>query len=82
MNSPIQGSAADIIKIAMNEVSEKIKNMKSIMIAQVHDELVFDVHPDEIDQVQKIIQETMESVVKLSVPLLVEVGYGKNWLEA
>lgn len=82
MNSPIQGSAADIIKFAMIKVSEKIKNMKSYMIAQVHDELVFDVHPDEVLEMQKIIKECMEGVVELKVPLIVEVSYGDSWLKS
>jgi DNA polymerase-1 len=82
MNSPIQGSAADIIKLAMNNVKAKIKNMKSIMIAQVHDELLFDVPPDEIETLQKIVKESMESAIKLKVSLLVEVSYGDNWLKA
>lgn len=82
MNAPIQGSAADIIKIAMVEVSRKIKNMKSKMIAQVHDELLFDVYPGELDELTKIVKETMEGVVSLDVPLIAEAESGNNWLEA
>lgn len=82
MNSPIQGSAADIIKIAMINVKRKMKGLKSKMIAQVHDELVFDVAPDEIEIMQKIVKETMETATSLRVPLIVEVGYGENWFEA
>lgn len=82
MNSPIQGSAADIIKFAMIAVSERIKNMKSYMIAQVHDELVFDVHPDEVEQMEKIVKDSMEEVISLKVPLIAEVKSGENWLKS
>lgn len=81
MNSPIQGTAADIIKIAMVNVAKNIKNMKSKLIAQVHDELLFDVHPEEIDKIQEIVKRSMESVAKLKVPLIVDISYGDNWLE-
>jgi DNA polymerase-1 len=81
MNAPIQGSAADIIKKAMVEVSHKLKSnrLKTKMIVQVHDELVFDCPKDELDVVMKMIKETMEQTVSLSVPLEVDVEYGKNW---
>lgn len=82
MNAPIQGTAADIIKIAMVHVQEALKGMKSILIAQVHDELLFDVYPGELETLEKIVKETMESVVKLKVPLIAEVESGTNWLEA
>lgn len=82
MNAPIQGTAADIIKIAMVNVQEALKGMKSILIAQVHDELLFDVYPGELETLEKIVKETMESVVKLKVPLIAEVESGTNWLEA
>lgn len=82
MNAPIQGSAADIIKKAMVEVAFAMKGMKSIMIAQVHDELLFDVYPSELEQLQKLVKETMEKVVQLKVPLIAECEYGDNWLEA
>lgn len=82
MNSPIQGSAADIIKLAMIEISKQMQGMKSIMIAQVHDELLFDVHPGELEQLTAIVRNSMESVIKLKVPLLVGISHGKNWLEA
>lgn len=81
MNSPIQGSAADIIKYAMLEVSKNMEGMKSILIAQVHDELLFDVYPGEVEALQEIVKKSMESVINLKVPLLVGMGYGKNWLE-
>jgi len=84
VNAPLQGSAADIIKVAMLKVSKRIKDeaLKSKMVLQVHDELVFDVVHSEIDILCKVVKEEMESVIKLSVPLTVECEYGKNWLEA
>ena len=84
INAPIQGSAADIIKIAMIRIHEKFKeqSLKSKMLLQVHDELVFDVHKSEKDMVKKIVQDTMESAVQLDVPLKIDLEFGKNWLEA
>ena len=84
INSPIQGSAADIIKLAMVAISKWMKDneIKSKMIMQVHDELVFDVDSSEIDLLSLNIKKIMESVIKIKVPLLVDVGYGKTWLEA
>lgn len=82
MNSPIQGSAADIIKLAMINVKVKMQGLKSKLIAQVHDELVFDVTDDEVEIMTKIVKETMENAVQLKVPLVVDVGDGDNWFEA
>ena len=84
LNTPIQGTSADIIKKAMIDISKKIheKNMKTKMIIQVHDELVFDVPNEEIEQMKKIIPEIMEHVCCLNVPLSVEIAYGNNWREA
>lgn len=83
INAPIQGSAADIIKIAMINLHEKLqKDFKTKMLLQVHDELIFDVPKSELEPVQKLIKETMESAVKLSIPLIVDIGVGENWLEA
>jgi DNA polymerase-1 len=84
INAPIQGSAADIIKIAMIRIHEKFKeqSLKSKMLLQVHDELVFDVYKSEKDMVKKIVQDTMESAVQLDVPLKIDLEFGKNWLEA
>jgi len=84
VNAPIQGSAADIIKIAMIKIQERLNkgNYKSKMLLQVHDELVFDIHNDELEQLKPIIQQEMESAFKLSVPLTVDIGEGQNWLEA
>jgi DNA polymerase-1 len=84
INAPIQGSAADVIKLAMINVHRIFKehNFKSKMLLQVHDELVFDAHKDEIETIKPLIIKAMESAVKLAVPLDVEVGIGENWLEA
>ena len=84
VNAPIQGTSADIIKLAMIAVDRVITKagLKSKMVLQIHDELVFDAVPEEIDALKKIVVENMENVVKLSVPLTVECNYGKNWLEA
>ena len=84
INAPIQGSAADIIKLAMIHVYKafKEKDFKSKMLLQVHDELVFDVHKKEVDIIKSLIKDKMEKAVSLSVPLDVEVGHGLNWLEA
>jgi len=84
INSPIQGSAADLIKIAMIRISEAMEKegLKSAMILQVHDELNFDVLPGEIDQLRAIVKEQMENVEELKVPLTIDMGEGANWLEA
>jgi DNA polymerase-1 len=84
VNAPIQGSAADIIKIAMINIYEKLSegNFKSKMLLQVHDELVFDAYKPELDQLKKMIKLEMENAYKLSVPLEVEIGVGQDWLEA
>jgi DNA polymerase-1 len=84
VNAPIQGSAADIIKVAMIRVFESIQqnNLKSKMVLQVHDELVFDVYPGEEQRLATIVKREMEGVIELSVPLTVDCRYGENWLEA
>jgi DNA polymerase I len=84
VNAPIQGSAADIIKIAMINIHKKLvaENWKSKMLLQVHDELVFDVHLSELEKIQPMIKHEMENAIQLAVPLEVEMGIGKNWLEA
>jgi len=82
INTPIQGSAADIMEIAMIKIYEKFrKGFKTKMILQVHDELLFEVHRDELEKVSNIVTNEMESPWKLSVPLRVDVGVGKNWAE-
>ncbi|CAD0000753.1 DNA polymerase I [Flavobacterium salmonis] len=84
VNAPIQGSAADVIKIAMINIHKKLQeeNWKSKMLLQVHDELVFDVHNDELEKIQPMIKHEMENAFKMAVPLEVELGLGKDWLEA
>ncbi len=84
VNAPIQGSAADIIKIAMINIYDKLENSdyKTKMLLQVHDELVFDVPNEELDTMKILIQTEMENAFKMTVPLDVEVGLGQNWLEA
>jgi DNA polymerase-1 len=83
MNSPIQGTAADIIKIAMNRVNQRLKdnNMRSRLILQVHDELLVEAHKDEIEEVKRIMTEEMVGAAKLDVPLEAEVKMGNNWYE-
>ncbi len=84
LNTPIQGSAADILKKAMVEIYEEFKKrgLKSKMLIQVHDELVFNVLDDELDEVSKIVRDVMEHTIELSVPLKVDIEYGNNWYEA
>ncbi|MFN5931854.1 MAG: DNA polymerase I, partial [Sphingobacteriales bacterium] len=86
INSPIQGTAADMIKLAMIKVQRAIKNegLRSKMILQVHDELVFDVYRDEIDAMKKLVLDNMQSALELpnNVPVIAEAGVGENWLEA
>ena len=83
MNMPLQGSSADIIKIAMINVRERLKkgNYKARLVLQVHDELVIDCPNDEKEAVAKILQEEMENAVSLRVPLTVEVGIGETWYD-
>ena len=84
INAPIQGTAADIIKIAMINIHRKMaeQGLKSAMVMQVHDELVFDVAPGETEALSQLVKTEMESAISLSIPLTAEVGIGKNWLEA
>jgi len=84
VNAPIQGSAADIIKIAMNSIQEKLASstLKTKMLLQVHDELVFDVPNEELEEIQTLIKAEMENAYQLAVPLVVDLGIGYNWLEA
>lgn len=84
LNTPIQGTAADILKLAMIRIDEKLKedNLKTKMLLQVHDELIFDVPDEELNIVIDIVREIMENVYKLSVPLKVEIDYGRDWYEA
>ena len=84
VNAPIQGTSADIIKLAMINVDKRIRTegLQSRMILQIHDELLFDSIPSEVERLKKIVLEEMENVTKLSVPLTVECNHGNNWLEA
>ena len=84
INAPIQGTAADIIKIAMIEISKKIsqEKLKSKMLLQIHDELIFDTLIEEKDKLKSIVQSCMVNASRLDVPLVVDIGLGNNWLEA
>ncbi|MDP6041669.1 MAG: DNA polymerase I, partial [Candidatus Latescibacteria bacterium] len=84
INSRIQGSAADMIKIAMRRVQDALheRELRTQMLLQVHDELVFDMHKDEADVVMPLVEEAMKNALPLSVPIVVEMGMGNNWLEA
>ncbi|MFT7589970.1 MAG: DNA polymerase-1, partial [Limisphaerales bacterium] len=84
VNSPIQGTAADMIKLAMIDVDKAMgkANMKSVMTLQVHDELVFDARKEEVDELKHLVEENMRNAFKLDVPIIVEAGIGDNWLEA
>jgi DNA polymerase-1 len=84
INAPIQGTAADIIKVAMIHIFERFKkeNIKSKMILQVHDELNFSVYPEEKEKVEAIVIEEMQKAFPLLVPLVADSGFGQNWLEA
>jgi len=82
-NSPIQGSAADLIKIAMIRIDNLLRKEKleSKMLLQVHDELVFESPADELSRLESLVKQEMENAAELSVPLVVDVGHGANWVE-
>ena len=84
MNAPIQGTAADIIKIAMIGVGRRLKeqNMRSRLVLQVHDELLIEAHRPELEEVEKILKEEMEQAASLDVPLEIDMHTGENWYEA
>lgn len=84
INSPIQGTAADIIKVAMINIDRRLReeNLRSKMMLQVHDELNFSVYPDEKEKIKTLVTEEMQNAIKLSVPLIADCGWGTNWLEA
>ena len=84
INMPIQGSAADMIKLAMIKIYKELEKRKcrTKMILQVHDELVFDMHKDELDELRPMIKRTMETALPLNVPVVVDTGVGDNWLDA
>ena len=81
INMPIQGTAADIIKAAMIKIHTllKEKHCKSLLTTQLHDELIFDVHPDELEMLRPLVQKTMENVITLRIPLVVDIAVGENW---
>jgi DNA polymerase-1 len=83
INTPIQGTAADILKLAMISIDKEMKNLKlkSKMLLQVHDELIFEVEENELDQIKNLVKEKMENVVQLKVPLTVNIGIGVNWFD-
>jgi len=84
INAPIQGTSADIIKLAMTSVARRLEKegLESRMVLQIHDELVFDAIPSEVERLEAIVKEEMENVIRLSIPLTVECNHGNNWLEA
>ena len=84
MNTPIQGSAADIIKVAMVKVFNELrrKNLKARLILQVHDELIIEAHKEEVDQVKELVKDIMENCIELDVPLKVDIKVGDSWYEA
>jgi DNA polymerase-1 len=82
VNTPLQGTAADLIKVAMIRIHEKLKGLQAKMLLQVHDELVLEAPPEEVDTVRAMVKSEMESVRKFEVPLLVETGVGDNWRDA
>ncbi|MBP6643706.1 MAG: DNA polymerase I, partial [Flavobacteriales bacterium] len=84
INAPMQGSAADIIKVAMVDIHSRMRSqgLKSRLLLQVHDELVLDAHNDEAEALKAMVKERMESAYALDVPLVVDISLGKNWLEA
>ena len=84
LNTPIQGTAADILKKAMVEIFDEFnkRKLKSKMLIQVHDELVFNVLKSELEEVKEIVRDKMENTIKLSVPLKVDIEVGNNWYEA
>ena len=84
INMPIQGSASELIKVAMNNIHKKLKSskIKSKMILQIHDELLFEVHKTELEEVINIVKTEMESAIKFKVPIVVDYNYGLNWYQA
>jgi DNA polymerase I len=81
VNTPLQGTAADLIKLAMIKIDETLRGMQAEMLLQVHDELVFEVPTADVDAVQALVVHEMEHAAALSVPLVVDVGVGRDWLE-
>jgi DNA polymerase-1 len=82
VNTPLQGTAADMIKLAMIRIAEKLRGRETRMLLQVHDELVFEAPPGEVDEIRSMVKSEMENVRKLDVPMVVDVGVGDNWRDA
>ena len=82
VNTPLQGTAADLIKLAMIRIDRKLRGMQTKMLLQVHDELVFEAPPEEVEAVRAMVKSEMEGVEQLDVPLVVDVGVGDNWRDA
>ena len=84
INLPMQGSASDLVKLAMRQVDEVLRRerLQARMILQIHDELVFEVPREEIARTSQLVKETMEQVARLDVPLVVDLGVGENWMDA
>lgn len=84
INMPIQGTAADMIKLAMIKIHKELtkRKTKTKMVLQVHDELLFDAHKDEVDELRPLVKELMEKALPLKVPVFVDTGIGDNWLDA
>jgi DNA polymerase-1 len=84
INAPIQGAAADMIKMAMINIHKRLqaKAYRSKMLLQVHDELLFDVHKEELEEITAMVKDEMQKAMPLNVPVIAEAGTGKNWLEA
>ena len=82
MNTPIQGTAADIMKIAMNEVYDKLKDLDAKIVLQVHDELIVEVKEEQKEKVKEIIKDSMENAAKLDIPLKVEISEAEDWYNA
>lgn len=83
INTPLQGTAADLIKLAMLQITERLKveKLKGFMVLQIHDELIFELPDEEIDKMQKLVRDTMQNVLKFKVPIVVDITIGKNWAE-
>jgi DNA polymerase-1 len=82
MNTPIQGTAADLIKLAMVRIDRKLRGRHSKLLLQVHDELVLEAPPEELEEMKELVKAEMEGVMKLNVPLVADVGTGDNWRDA
>src|SRR5260370_35147359 len=82
VNTPLQGTAADLIKLAMIRIAQRLSGLQTKMLLQVHDELVFEAPPEEVETVRNMVKSEMEGVERLDVPLVVDTGVGDNWRDA